>query len=240
MRSRPTEGREGRICVAQVGAAHGLKGEVRVFSFTENPEDFRRYGPLQSKDGKRTLTIAAVRPGRDHFVVKFEGIDDRDAADLLRNMELYVARDSLPAPSADDTFYHADLLGLTATYRDGARAGEVIAVHNFGAGDLLEIRRDGADALLVPFTEQAVPVIDLAAQQIVIDPPAEIAGEPQPGDEPTTLHEEPAAASPSPPPLWGRSVAKQPGGGSKPISDQPIPPSPTLPRRKSGLPDLRT
>ena len=181
MTARPKRGRDDKICVAQIGAAHGLKGEVRLFSFTQNPPDVGAYGPLATEDGLRHLTIASIRPAGDHFVARFEGVADRNAAEMLRNIELYVARDKLPPLREDETYYHADLVGLTATYRDGRRAGEVIAVHNFGAGDLLEIRpNEGADALLLPFTEQTVPKVDIAAQQIVIDPPDETAGDAPP------------------------------------------------------------
>ena len=171
MATRPKGGREDKICVAQIGAAHGLKGEVRLFSFTQNPTDVGAYGPLTGPD-ERPFEIASLRPAGDHFVARFRNIDDRNAAEMLRNIELYIARDKLPPTDDPETFYHSDLIGLTATYRNGTKAGEIVAVHNFGAGDLLEIRLDGASrTVLLPFTEQTVPEVKIAAQQIVIDPP---------------------------------------------------------------------
>ena len=180
MAARPKRGRDGKICVAQIGAAHGLKGEVRLFSFTQKPDDVEAYGPLATEDG-RQLKIASIRPAGDHFVAKFEGVDDRNAAELLRNIELYIGRDKLPPQDDAETYYYADLIGLTATYRDGRAAGEIVAVHNFGAGDLLEIRpTEGSDTILLPFTERTVPKVDIAAQQIVIDPPDETPGDAPP------------------------------------------------------------
>jgi len=166
----------GRVCVAQFGAAHGVRGEIALRSFTERPADFSRYGPLSSKDGTRVFEIAGVRAVNDQFIVRVAGIDDREAAQALRNVELYVARECLP-PSADDEFYHADLIGLAAVTPAGEALGSVRAIYNFGAGDVIEIAADAGEALLVPFTRQAVPVIEIAARRIVVDPPATIGDE---------------------------------------------------------------
>ncbi|MBZ0146519.1 MAG: ribosome maturation factor RimM [Pseudorhodoplanes sp.] len=173
MAARPKSGRETRVCVAQIGAAHGLKGKVRLRSFTQEPSDFATYGPLETEDGARKLEVEETRFAKDHFVAKFEGIDDRNAAEALRNVNLYVAREKLPRVDEDGTFYHADLVGLSAVTRDKSALGEVIAVQNFGAGDILEIRRGDGSTLLLPFTETAVPEIDLAGGTIVVDPPAD-------------------------------------------------------------------
>ncbi|HWM83258.1 MAG TPA: ribosome maturation factor RimM [Pseudolabrys sp.] len=159
------------ICVAQFGAAHGVRGEIALRSFTERPADFCRYGPLSSKDGARVFEITATRAVKEHFIVRVAGIDDRDAAQALRNIELYVARDRLPPP-ADDEFYHADLIGLAAATPAGAALGTVSAIYNFGAGDVIEIAPNAGETLLVPFTRQVVPAIDFAAGRIVVDPPA--------------------------------------------------------------------
>lgn len=169
--TRPKSGRDTRVCVAQIGAAHGLKGKVRLRSFTQEPGDFATYGPLETEDGSRRLTIEDVRVDKDAFVATFEEIGDRNAAEALRNVNLYIDRDLLPAVEEDDTFYCADLVGLSAVTRDKAAFGEVIAVRNFGAGDLLEIRRGDGSTYLLPFTENAVPEIDLAGGTIVVDPP---------------------------------------------------------------------
>jgi 16S rRNA processing protein RimM len=160
-----------RICVAQFGAAHGVRGEIALRSFTDRPADFSRYGPLSNKNRTRVFDIVGMRAVKDHFIVRVAGIDDRDAAQALRNVELYVARECLPPP-ADDEFFHADLIGLAAATPDGAALGTVGAIHNFGAGDVIEIRRVAGGTLLVPFTRQAVPEIDVAAGRIVVDPPA--------------------------------------------------------------------
>lgn len=171
MAARPKDGRETRVCVAQIGAAHGLKGEVRLWSFTHDPPAFAGYGALETEDGSRRLDVENARFSKDHFVAKFTGIDDRNAAEALRNVKLYVARDILPAVEEDDTFYHADLIGLSAVTRDNSAFGEVVGVQNFGAGDILEIRRGDGSTLMLPFTEAAVPEIDLKRGAIVVNPP---------------------------------------------------------------------
>ena len=174
MREPPSK--ERRVCVAQIGAAHGLKGEVRLRSFTAEPAAVARYGALETEDRSRALEIEALRETKDGYIARLRGIGDRDAAEALRNMRLYVPRERLPAP-ADGEFYHADLIGLAARLRDGAPYGEVIAVENFGAGDILEIRRDDGSREMLPFNEAVVPQIDLAAGTLVIDPPAETTDE---------------------------------------------------------------
>jgi 16S rRNA processing protein RimM len=171
MAARPKDGRETRVCVAQIGAAHGLKGEVRLWSFTQEPSAFANYGPLEAEDGKRTLEVGTARFAKDHFVAKFVGVDDRNAAEALRNVKLYVARENLPEVEEDDTFYHSDLIGLSAITRDKEVFGEITGVQNFGAGDILEIKRADGSTLMLPFTESAVPEIDLANGTIVVDPP---------------------------------------------------------------------
>ena len=163
-----------RICVARIGAAHGVRGEVTLWSFTEDPAAVASYGPLESKDGKRRFEIEALRPAKDHFVARIAGVADRDAAERLRNLELYIPRDRLPQIAEADTFYHADLVGLQAVTQSGEDIGTVVAVHNFGAGDVIEIKPTaGGEPLLTPFTAATVPDIDLDARRIVVVPPAE-------------------------------------------------------------------
>src|SRR6185503_10923241 len=118
MAARPDRGRDMRVCVAQIGAPHGLKGEVRVFSFTKDPAAFARYGVLESEDGKSRFEIEALRQAKDHFVVRLRGIADRDQAAILRHVKLYVARKLLPDPG-DDSFYHSDLIGLAVVTTAG-------------------------------------------------------------------------------------------------------------------------
>ena len=122
------------------------------------------YGPLESEDGTRRFEIEALRPAKDHFVARLAGVPDRDAAEKLTNIKLYVSRDRLPPIEDDETFYHADLIGLAAVTPDGAALGKVTAILNFGAGDLVEIKpAGGGEPLMVPFTDAAVPEIDMAA-----------------------------------------------------------------------------
>lgn len=164
-----------KIRVARIGAAHGVRGEVRLWSFTVEPLAVANYGPLETEDGKRRFEIEALRPAKDHLVARFKGIGDRDAAEALRNIDLFVSRENLPPIEEADTFYHADLIGLDAITPDGTQIGTVHALHNFGAGDIIEIVPVGSgDPVLLPFTDAVVPKIDLAARQIVVVRPAEI------------------------------------------------------------------
>lgn len=177
MASRPKDGREARVCVAQIGAAHGLKGEVRLWSYTEDPAAVAQYGALETEDGSRRLEIAALRAAKDHFIARLRGVDDRNAADALKNVRLYIERSRLPATEDGDTFYHADLIGLAAFDPDGSKIGEVVAVHNFGAGDIIEVRRSDNATALYPFNDAVVPQIDIAAGRMVILPPEETGSE---------------------------------------------------------------
>lgn len=168
----------GRICVAQIGAPHGVRGEVRLRSFTEDPLAFTEYGPLESEDGRQRFEIEALRPAKDHFVARLSGVPDRNAAEKLTNVKLYVARDVLPDIDEDETFYHADLIGLEAFTQDGAKFGTITTVQNFGAGDIIEIRPEGGgDLVMLPFTETVVPEVDIAKRRIVVAPPIEVKGD---------------------------------------------------------------
>lgn len=166
-----------RICVAQIGAAHGIRGEVRLWSFTTDPLAVVDYGALETEDGKRSFKIEAARPAKDHLVARLSGISDRNAAETLTNLRLYVARDRLPATEDDDTFYHADLIGLKAVDKnavdsENAEIGTVIAIHNFGAGEIIELRlKIGGPTVMLPFSAAVVPEVDIAHGRIVLDPP---------------------------------------------------------------------
>jgi 16S rRNA processing protein RimM len=161
----------GRICVGRIGAAHGTRGEVKLWSFTADPLAIADYGPLETEDGARTFQIEALRPAKDFLVARFAGVPDRTTAETLRNIDLYVARERLPAPEADE-FYHADLVGLAVVDAGGVTLGTVSGVHNFGAGDLIEVRpATGGMTVMLPFTEAVVPVVDVAGGRIVVDPP---------------------------------------------------------------------
>jgi 16S rRNA processing protein RimM len=161
-----------RICLGQIGAAHGVRGEVRLRSFTAEPEAITRYGPLETDEG-RVIEIEALRPAKDCFVARLAGVHDRGAAERLCNIKLYVPRERLPAPEAADEFYHADLIGLRVVDRGGKQVGTVVAIHNFGAGDLIEMRPTDSDKTeLLPFDATTVPEVDVASGKIVVEPPA--------------------------------------------------------------------
>jgi 16S rRNA processing protein RimM len=160
-----------RICLGQIGAAHGVRGEVRLRSFTSDPAAIADYGPLETEDG-RVFEIETMRPAKDHFVARLSGIRDRNAASALANTKLYVPRERLPQTEEPDEFYHADLVGLAVVDRAGKSLGTVIAIHNFGAGDLIEVRTEtGGNTELVPFDTTHVPAVDIASGKIVVDPP---------------------------------------------------------------------
>ncbi len=158
-----------RICLGQIGAAHGVHGEVRLRSFTSDPAAITRYGPLETEDG-RVFEIESLRPAKDHFVARLSGIGDRDTASALANTTLYVPRERLPPTEEPDEFYHADLVGLAVVDLNGNSLGTVVAIHNFGAGDLVEVRPEARDNTeLIPFDETHVPVVDVGAGRIVVD-----------------------------------------------------------------------
>ncbi len=162
-----------RILVGVVGAAQGIRGEVRMKSYTAVPSAIRDYGPLSTEDGRRRFSVAALRPLRDDMlVVRFDGLDDRDAAAALTGTRLFIDRARLPPPEEDE-FYHADLIGLAAEHEDGRVLGRVGAVENFGAGDILAIvPAAGGDSLFVPFTRAFVPILDVDGGRLVVAPGA--------------------------------------------------------------------
>ena len=167
------DGKGMRVCMGIVGAPHGVRGAVRIKSFTDAPEAIATYGALEDESGARKfmLRVVGAAKGAGMVIATLSGIADRDRAEALRGLRLYAPRAVLPA-AAEDEFYHADLVGLAAVLDDGAPLGTVIAVHDFGAGDVLEIARDAGQPVLVPFTHAAVPVVDIAGGKIVIAPPA--------------------------------------------------------------------
>ena len=165
-----------RICLGQIGAPHGVRGEVRLHSFTANPTAIATYGPLETEDG-RVFKIESLRPAKHAFVAKLSGVADRDTAERLANTKLYVPRERLPEPAEANEFYHADLIGLRAVDNDGRECGTVVAVHNFGAGDIIEIAPASGATMLLPFSNAVVPTVDIAGGRVVIELPHEIEGD---------------------------------------------------------------
>lgn len=164
-----------RIRVARIGAAHGVRGEVKLWPFTQDPLAVADYGPLETEDGARRFEIETLRAAKDHLVARLKGVGDRDAASSLRNTDLFVSRDKLPPIDEEDTYYHADLVGMSAVTPEGVPLGNVTAIHNFGAGDLIEIATTaGGEPLLLPFTETVVPNIDTALRRITVVLPSVI------------------------------------------------------------------
>jgi 16S rRNA processing protein RimM len=162
------------VVIAVVGAPHGLKGEVRIKSYTADPMALGDYGPLLGANGQ-SYRVKVLRPVKDDLVIaRLEGINDRTAAESLTNLQLSLSRSQLPAVEDEDEFYHADLIGLAVIDEDGQEIGHVVGLMNFGAGDMLDIRlkRPGPTALL-PFTKAFVPRVDLDNQSIHVRTPAD-------------------------------------------------------------------
>ena len=161
-----------RILLGRIAGAHGIRGEVLIKTFTEAPENVGAYGPLSDESGTRTFKLKSARATPKGVVARLQGVDDRNGAEALKGVALYIERERLPA-AAEGEFYHADLIGLAAVDGDGKPIGEIVAVQNYGAGDLLEIRLAGSSKTeLVPFTDAVVPEIDIAARRIVVVLPA--------------------------------------------------------------------
>ena len=161
-----------RILLGRISGAHGIRGEVVIHAYTVTPESIGAYGPVFDKAGVRSFEVASARATPKGVVARLKGVGDRTAAEALKGVELYVNRDRLPA-AAEGEYYHADLIGLAAVAPEGMQIGEIVAVQNFGAGDLLEIRLAGSGKTeLVPFTEATVPEVDIAAGRAVVAMPA--------------------------------------------------------------------
>jgi 16S rRNA processing protein RimM len=161
--------RDERVCVGVIAGAHGLRGLVRVRPFTDTPEGVAAYGPVETEDRTRWLNLAiANRLGKGLILVRVEGIADRTAAEALRGTRLYVARALLPDPDEDE-FYHADLIGLAVVTRAGDTLGRVRMVHDYGAGESLEIAMTDGSVAMVPFTRVAVPKVDVAGGIVVVE-----------------------------------------------------------------------
>ncbi|MBL4905863.1 MAG: ribosome maturation factor RimM [Sneathiella sp.] len=161
----------GRLLLGVIAGAKGIKGEVKVKTFTEVPEGITSYGTLENKSGSTQYKVKLVGFSKGLPVVRVAGVSDRNQAEALKGTELYVSRDKLPDTEGDDEFYHTDLIGLDAVFEDGTKFGIILRVHDFGAGDMLEITPEGESVkstVLVPFTIEMVPTVDIAAGQVVL------------------------------------------------------------------------
>lgn len=164
--------RDDLVLVAEIGAPHGVRGEIRARVYTEDPLALPSFGPLQDEAG-RSYAIRSVRPAKNVVVMRLSGVESREAAEALKGTSLYVARSRLPDEALeDDEFFQADLVGLDVRDAGGKTYGTVQAVHNFGGGDILELAEAGKRSVMIPFSEAAVPEIDLEAGFVLIEPVA--------------------------------------------------------------------
>jgi 16S rRNA processing protein RimM len=167
----------GRVLMGVVAAPHGVRGLVRIKSFTEDPMAMAGYGPLSDETGKRQFKVEALSPSRGAVLARIDGVADRNAAEALRGLKLYVDRSALPA-AGEQEWYEADLLGLAAVGRDGRDWGKVLAFHDYGAGQSIEVSGGaGGKPVLLPFTTEAVPEIDVVGGKVIVDPPAGLLAE---------------------------------------------------------------
>jgi 16S rRNA processing protein RimM len=164
---------KGRVLLGVVAAPHGVRGLVRIRSYTEEPMAVARYGPLSDETGRKQYRVEALSTVKDAVLARIEGVADRTAAEALRGLRLYVERERLPATDERE-WYEADIIGLAAVGRDGRDWGKVIAFHDFGAGRTMEISGGSASrsSVMLPFTAEAVPEIDVEGGKVVVDPPA--------------------------------------------------------------------
>ena len=163
-----------RVCVGAIAGAYGVKGEVRLKSFCAEPEAIGSYSPLFTEDGARSFDVKLTGTIKNGLSARLSGISSKEAADKLKGTRLYVDRDKLPAPE-DDEFYHADLIGLDVVDTGGTPLGRVKAVLNHGAGDIIEVQPPKGPTLLLPFTKDIIPTVDLTAGRLVADPPEDTA-----------------------------------------------------------------
>ena len=156
-----------RLLLGAVTGARGLKGEVKIKSFTEDPKAVASYGPVMGKDPATTYDIKVVGQSKGVVIARIAGISDRNAAEALKGERFYISRDLLPDADAEE-FYHADLIGLAARLEDGTELGKITALYDFGAGDMLEVKAKGRETHVIPFTKAAVPVVDIAAGHVLV------------------------------------------------------------------------
>lgn len=167
-RTKQAKNRRDLVCVAAISGAFGVKGEVRIKSFTDDPAASLSYGPLMDEAGQIVLTPKKFRSIKNGLAVFADEVSTREAAEALKGTKLYVTRDSLPAPDEDE-FYYTDLIGLTVETTEGDVVGKVKAIHDFGGGDVLEVWKQGEKSWYHPFTKDAVPSVDVKADRVVIE-----------------------------------------------------------------------
>jgi 16S rRNA processing protein RimM len=169
-----------RILVGRFGAAHGVRGEIRIKSYTAEPMALAGYKGLTDASGARAFVIESARPVKDDIIVaRVKGVGDRSAAEALTNTEIHIDRAALPPPDEEE-FYIADLIGMRAERADGSAFGVIANVLNFGAGDILDIALEGGGSQLVPFTRACAPHVDVKGRRVIVDPPDEVEGEEAP------------------------------------------------------------
>ncbi|MGF1629259.1 MAG: ribosome maturation factor RimM [Kiloniellaceae bacterium] len=172
-----------RVCLGVMVGAHGVRGLVKVKSFTENPADVAAYGPVSDSDGRRRWRLQVTGQAKGVVLVRVEGVTDREAAQALHGTELYVERAILPVLDEEETFYHADLIGLRVENGEGRSLGSVRAVENYGAGDLLDIAGPDGQGFLLAFTRAAVPLVDIAGGRLVAALPEEVTVPARPAED---------------------------------------------------------
>ena len=158
------------ICVGAITGARGLKGEVRIKSFTADPKGVSHYGDVTDENGENSYKIRITGQAKGQLLARLKGIEDRSAAEALKGTWLYVLKSALPVPEEDE-FYFSDLVGLRADFVDGRKLGSIKEVHDFGAGAILEVTGGEEGIVMVPFTRSVVPEVDLTSGRVVIDPP---------------------------------------------------------------------
>ena len=164
---------ERMVCIAAIAAAHGVRGHLKLKTFTEQPENAAAYGPVYDRQGNKLFGVEIVSVVAGSLIVQAEGVTDRNAAERLRGTALYVPRRLLPRIEEDE-FYHEDLIGLRAWDISGNEIGQIVGVQDFGAGDIIEVRALDGTLLDFPFTKAVVPTVDLASGSVMIDPPVEV------------------------------------------------------------------
>ena len=161
---------KGKICIAQIGAAHGVRGEVRIKLFSDDPKSLTQYGALSNADGSRTFAIETSRLSKTVYVCRIKGLRDRNEAEALNGVKLYIDRDQLPELDEEE-FYHSDLIGLEARLEDGTQLGSIVGIPDFGAGDLLDIAPKKGKGFYLPFTLAVVPHVNVSEGYVTVVPP---------------------------------------------------------------------